>query len=218
VWLDGRDKAQGLRYARSTDCGATWSANVTIAAGTCECCWNSLARGEALHVMYRSKGPRDMSLASLTSSGWQKRGAVAAFNWEVKGCPETGGGLVVAPDGALHALSWTGATGKEGLYYAASHDAGARWSAPVRMGSPAAQHGDLAVSAEGVLGAVWDDDGTIRFAASKDGGRRWDAPASLAKAADAASHPRIVRTDKGFLLLWTERTREGKRELRTTIR
>jgi hypothetical protein len=217
VWLDGRDKAQGLRYARSTDGGATWSANTTIAAGTCECCWNTLAKGASLHVMYRGKGPRDMSLASSGAAGWEKRGAVVPFNWDVKGCPETGGGLVVAPDGSLHATVWTGASGKEGLYYAGSRDAGLRWSPPQRVGTRAAQHSDLAVSAQGALGLVWDDDGAIRFARSDDGGRNWSKPRQVAGAADAASHPRAVWTAGGFLLLWTERGKDGSRELRTTI-
>lgn len=218
VWLDGRDKAQGLRYARSADAGASWSANATIAAGTCECCWNSLARGESLHVLYRGKGPRDMSLASLTGGGWAQRGPVAAFQWEVKGCPETGGGLVVAPDGALHATAWTGLAGKEGLYYVRSSDAGLRWSPPQRVGSRAAQHSDLAVSPAGALGLVWDDDGTIRFARSDDGGRSWGKTLVVSGVADAASHPRVVGLAERFLLIWTERGATGARTLRTAIR
>lgn len=218
VWLDGRDKAQGLRHARSGDAGASWSANATVAAGTCECCWNSLARGDALHVLYRGKGPRDMSLASFIGGAWVQRGPVAAFRWDVKGCPETGGGLVVAPDGVLHATAWTGLPGKEGLYYARSNDAGLRWSAPQRVGSRAAQHSDLAVSPSGALGAVWDDDGSVRFARSEDGGRSWSRPLAVSGAADTASHPRLAWTAAGFLLLWTERNASGARELRTTIR
>jgi hypothetical protein len=217
VWLDGRDKAQGLRYARSVDFGASWSANATVAAGTCECCWNTLARGEALQVMYRGKGPRDMRLAVLSGKDWMQRGPVAAFNWEVKGCPETGGGLVAAPGGALHATVWTGLQGREGLYYASSADGGGRWSEPLRVGTPAAQHSDLARSDAGALGMAWDDDGRIRFARSADGGRSWTAPRDVARAADSASHPRLVGLPRGFLLLWTAKGPQGARELRTTI-
>jgi hypothetical protein len=217
VWLDGRDKAQGLRYALSTDGGASWGANATIAAGTCECCWNTLVRGTALQVMYRGKGPRDMRLAVLSGKDWMQRGAIASFQWDVKGCPETGGGLVAAPDGALHATVWTGLPGREGLYYASSRDGGGRWSAPLRVGTAAAQHSDLARTDSGVLGMAWDDDGRIRFARSTDGGRGWSALQEVARAADSASHPRLVGLPQGFLLLWTVKGAKGARELRTTI-
>lgn len=215
VWLDSRDKAQGLRYAHSVD-GVAWSANTTIAAGTCECCWNSLlSRGAETLVLYRAKGPRDMMLAAFDGAKWVRRAAVGKFDWQFKGCPETGGGLATSADGTLHALAWTGAEGRSGLYALRSVDAGAQWSRPVRLGRESAQHGDLAARGN-ALAAAWDDAGSVRVSASRDGGA-WTKPAQVSSEGRTATHPRVVAVAEGFLVLWTERAKDGPWELRSRI-
>lgn len=64
VWLDARDGKMGLRFSSSRDGGASWAANQSLDAETCECCWNTLATGwdDALLALYRDI-PRDMALA-----------------------------------------------------------------------------------------------------------------------------------------------------------
>lgn len=217
VWLDGRDKAQGLRYSRSTDSGASWSANTTVAAQTCECCWNTLAaNGDSLYVLYRGKGPRDMSVAMNDGKGWHKGGPVAAFGWDVKACPETGGGLAVTPDGQLHALAWTGQDGKEGLYYASLAKAGGAWSSPRRLGTSEAQHADLAANRETLL-AAWDETvagrGAVRVARLRKG--EWEAPVTVSSPGSDATHPRVVAAGNRFVVFWGERTDGGPRRLRS---
>ncbi|MES2564856.1 MAG: sialidase family protein, partial [Pseudomonadota bacterium] len=61
TWLDSRSGAQGVRYARSSDSGASWSPNSSVQSGSCECCWNTLlpARDRTLYLLFRGKGPRD---------------------------------------------------------------------------------------------------------------------------------------------------------------
>jgi hypothetical protein len=213
VWLDSRDKRQGLRHARSSDGGRTWQRNITIAPGTCECCWNSLVDDEhGVHVLYRGKIPRDMRLATLAAGKWTQRGPVGRFGWKINACPETGGALASGIS-ALHALVWTQRTGREGLHYLRSRDGGATWSAPRRMGTAAAQHSDLALRADGVLAGVWDEDGALYLASSTDDGKRWSAPRRLAAAGSEASHPRIVSTREGFLVVWTQAGKAGERIL-----
>jgi len=200
VWLDSRDKSQGLRHARSPDGGMRWLANATVAPGTCECCWNALLReGEGVHVLYRGKGPRDMQMATLAGDQWRKGGSVGAFGWEFKGCPETGGRLVAA-GGSMHALVWTGKEGRAGLYRLQHQDG--KWSQARRVGGDAAQHADLAVSGELLL-AAWDAAGGIFYEMSRDAGRTWSRPQRLATA--DATHPRVATTATGFLILWTQR-------------
>ena len=202
VWLDSRDKAQGLRYARSRDFGANWERNVTVAPGTCECCWNSLLESQGvLRVLYRGKGPRDMALAATRDGAtWEGRQRVGVFDWEFKGCPETGGGLAQTRDGALHALVWTGREERMGLHMLTARTEKG-WSAPIRV-SERGQHADLAESG-GVLAAAWDAAGAIEVVHSRDGGGSWSLPQQLA--AVDATHPRIVATASGFLVLWTQR-------------
>jgi hypothetical protein len=210
VWLDGRDKAQGLRYARSAD-GRSWSANETIAPKTCECCWNSLLEVQgALHVLYRAGHPRDMSLAVREKDVWRHKGAVAKFDWYVKGCPETGGALAATPDGTVHALSWTGKAEALGLYVSSQRVE--RWSPPRRLGSAAAQHGDLAANGS-TLFAAWDEDGAIHASRSRDAGANWEAPRRLSEGREAAN-PRVAPAGDGFLILWTESGADGRRVLR----
>jgi hypothetical protein len=102
----------------------------------------------------------------------------------------------------VHALVWTGLPGREGVYYAASPDAGNRWSAPRRMGSSDAQHAALAAQGN-TLAAVWDETrGTDRVVL-----------ASLSDPSDAA-YPHALATGGGFLVLWIETGRGGERVLR----
>ena len=213
VWLDSRDQRQGLRYARSVDGGRNWQRNVTVAAGTCECCWNALLdSANGMQVLYRGKTPRDMRLATRTGGKWIQRGAVGAFGWKINACPETGGALAGSRD-ALHALVWTQREDQEGLHYLRSRDGGATWSRPRRIGTAAAQHSDLARSAAGLLAAVWDEDGAIYLASSADEGARWSAPRRISAAAVDASHPRIAPTSQGFFVVWTQAGRARERIL-----
>lgn len=91
TWLDSRDGKQGLRYARSSDAGGTWSANATVMAQTCECCANTIAAGSGgiVGILYRGHDPRDMHLALSTDDGraWTSHRA-GSFDWKFPGCPQ----------------------------------------------------------------------------------------------------------------------------------
>lgn len=108
VWLDSRMDKQGLRHARSSDGGVSWSDNVTLDAKTCECCWNSLARAADgnLYALYRGLTPRDMLLTSShDGENWKQLGPVGKFDWKIDACPHNGGGLALWPGqtNTLHA-------------------------------------------------------------------------------------------------------------------
>jgi hypothetical protein len=223
VWLDDRDGSRGLRAARSTDGGRTWSANKTIDGETCECCWNRLAAGPdgVVRVLYRDRLPdRDMIVAASAAGGesWRRLGAAGDFDWVFDGCPHAGGGLAVSgvaskggEQGAvprLSALVWTGAEGKAGLWLVASADGGRSWSEPRRMGSDRARNADLA-AAGGRLVAAWDQDRRIHAAVSDDGGATWGDPEPLTEAGRTATHPLVVAAGDGALVLWTEAPEDG---------
>lgn len=212
TWLDSRDGKQGLRSAHSADGGKSWSPNQTVKAATCECCSNAIAAGPdgAVGILFRDGSPRDMHLALSKDGGsrWLAPVRVGAFDWEFNGCPHVGGGLTFSQS-AVHAVVWSGMPQRNGVHFLTSPDRGGTWSAPLRMGTPAASHPDIAADAGQHVAVVWDDRAVIWCAQSKDGGTSWSEPAPLSKSGATATHPRIVRTSAGFQSFWTETPADG---------
>lgn len=221
TWLDARAGSKGLLYTRSTDGGATWSPNAILKRDTCECCWNTIttAPGGEIYILFRDKNPRDMAIIGSRDGGksWQKPVRVGAFDWDFTGCPHVGGGLAAKADAkgrtCLCATVWTAKAGSAGAYALASTDNGATWSEPVRLGDNEASHPDIACAGAKIV-AAWDaftDGGTAIFA-SASSGAAWSGPKRLSEIGAVATHPRIVRTDKAFVVFWTEqRTGEPSR-------
>jgi hypothetical protein len=243
VWLDGRDQpvptttptkeekrdanapspGKGLRYARSTDGGLTWSANQTLVEKTCECCWNTLVVGQLgrIGVLYRQHSPRDMAVVWSGDSGrtWQRPVTVGTFDWNVNACPHVGGSLVF--DGACtsYATVWTargnGATGAF-LLTSTSADSRFAFSEPVQIGKDAASwHTDIAIiqkeEGSSPLAVTWDAyaaTGSAVFAmTSPDGGKTWSPPKQLSTKGVSATHPRVIRAgDDSFRAYWTAKS------------
>ncbi len=208
VWLDSRDGRQGLRHARSTDGGASWNANRTLQAGTCECCRNTLATGPdgTVAVLFRDHDPRDMKVISTENGEWREPLVAGDFGWKFDGCPHAGGGLAVTP-AAIHTLVWSGSEIHAGVHYARPGGTARR------LGGPTAIHPDLAATGEGVLLAVWQEQSeegvVLRYTLSDDEGAGWSDPRTLSDADPTATHPRVVAGEAGFLILWTEAPEEA---------
>jgi Neuraminidase (sialidase) len=217
VWLDTRGPGKGLRYSRSTDGGATWSANVTLDPATCECCWNTLALGPGgqLAVLYRQRSPRDMALITSNDGGstWGRPATVGEFNWAIDACPHVGGGLAYLSH-SLCAAVWTAKDAStHGAYVLNSPDGGRTWSQPEHLGDSGSWHADLASDGAAEVWAVWDaylDGGQAVFAArSGDGGKNWSSPQRLSEVGASATHPRVVWTPAGFRAFWTQHQEGG---------
>jgi len=218
VWLDSRDKNQGLRYARSTDGEKTWTPSTTLDAQTCECCWNSLLTTESgIYALYRDKSPRDMVLLNSPDGGksWHTMATVGTFNWQIDACPETGGALAMTPAKILHAMIWTGREDAVGLYHLVSADQGRKWAAPRRVGGEMARHADMAVAPSGVIVAAWDElirgEWMIMASVSSADGSSWSVPRRLSDSRSQATHPRVVTTRRGFRVFWTEQEKDQPR-------
>ena len=108
VWLDLRgNKRNKIAGAKSTDNGASWSANKIIYqspdSSVCECCKVSVAmNSDKVYVMFRNwlKGNRDLHIIASTDGG-QTFGAAQKLgngNWKLDGCPMDGGSLAVNDD------------------------------------------------------------------------------------------------------------------------
>ena len=225
VWIGGRaDESshdKGLRYARSTDGGLSWSANMTLDEQCCECCWNSIrtSPGGGVQVLYRNRGPRDMAFVASRDGGktWDEPVTVGAFGWGIEGCPHVGGGLAGAADAddrTLFATVWTAKGAPHlGVFALASPDGGRSWGKPVQLGGPQSNRPDVAFAA-GRAVAVWDesdeDGGNAAFAASStNGGATWAKATRLSEPGASATNPRVIRTGDTFRVFWTEQ-RPGK--------
>lgn len=111
VWLDLRgNKRNKLVGAHSTNGGKSWSPNQLIYEspdGTvCECCQLSeVSQGQTVAIMFRNfvDGARDMYLLKSQDGGqtFGKAQKIGEGTWPLKACPMDGGGLFMAPDGAI---------------------------------------------------------------------------------------------------------------------
>ncbi|ACD84295.1 sialidase family protein [Candidatus Methylacidiphilum infernorum] len=213
VWLDERDGRVGLRAAFSDDGGKRWSANRTIDPETCTCCPNTILNvGSTLFVLYRMAHPRDTGLAVSfdRGEGWRRVGPLGDFHWEFLGCPHWGAGMAALSSGQkviLCAAVQTGKPERSGLYFLKSTDLGWNWSAPLVLAGPRGRFVDLAAAGQ-TLCAAWEDSGPsssrVVASLSVDGGNSWSPPKAVSKDGTWATHPRVVGTEDGFLLLWTE--------------
>lgn len=229
VWLDDRDENgyQGLRYARTSDAGQHWELAQTIDESSCSCCWNRLLLGpdEQVNVLYRDMEPRDMALAQSGDAGqtWRHVATVGQFNWVFDGCPHNGGALASTDAQNLHALVWTGAENRSGLYYLRSKDNGENWTPPQAMGAESlAFHSDIAAVQDGArLMAIWDARGaagsSVMISESVDQGEHWSAVKQISTPGSSAEFPRIVATPSGFLALWFEQKPGGSKQWMSAI-
>ncbi len=217
VWLADPEENgyQGLHYARSVDVGRHWQASKTLDDSSCSCCWNTLkvtSIGE-LNVLYRDMEPRDMALMQSKDQGytWAKHSSVGKFDWQFDGCPHIGGGLAFNQADSnveFDSIVWTGEEKQQGLYHLHSSDNGLTWSKPFKLGKNPT-HSDIAVSAEHILTAVWDEresEGSSIFTAqSSDNGKSWTLPVRLSQEGNSATHPRALATLAGVIVMWTEK-------------
>jgi hypothetical protein len=222
VWIDDRAGDPGLYAAVSDDGGRSWSPSRVVDRSTCSCCWNRLAllEGDAVAVAYRDAVPRDAAVAISRDAGksWTRSGAPGGFDWRIEACPMTGGAVARTPiekgEGGerVHALVWTGAEERAGLYLSRSDDGGRSWGTALPVAGGDGHRGDLAAR-DGILAAAWDgptpDGPQIAAALSADGGRTWSEPRMLSAAGARGAQPLVVRTAEAFRVFWIEERSGG---------
>ena len=146
VWIDTRPQpgsenkeTYSVYLARSTDQGVTFGKNIRVAKDICPCCRPTLAfgpRGEVL-VFWRHiyPGPiHDMTVSTTTDGGntFSHPERVAADNWKIDGCPDSG--PAAARSGNRVYVAWlTEASPKiSGVRLSWSDDAGKSWAPAVK--------------------------------------------------------------------------------------
>jgi hypothetical protein len=114
TWLDLRNNKSELFSSRSTDGGATWTANELVyrspSGSVCECCHPSAAfdpQGR-LYVMWRNslEGARDMYVLASEDGGktFGEAQKLGQGTWPLKACPMDGG--MIAVGGKEPATVW----------------------------------------------------------------------------------------------------------------
>ena len=222
VWLDGRatgggghEGHRGSMQLGNSRIGADGgiASSVMIDDRICDCCQTSAAMTSAGPVVvYRDRSPeeiRDIAILRRVNGAWTQPAHVHADEWKIEGCPVNGPSIVA--DGRNVAVAWfTGARDTARVNVAFSQDAGATFSAPVRVddGNPAGRV-DVEFDGRGRALVTWLERTTaegaeVRIRAIAPDGRASPAIVIATSAgARASGFPRMARTGDSLVLAWT---------------
>ena len=154
AWLDGPSKknakgemekdssrVSGVRYTQSLDGGITFDTTKILDADPCPCCnVQTAADGKGnVYVSWRKvfgsglTQVRDMVVAASTDGGKTFSDPVKINDdkFQFDGCVHVGAPMTIDSTGTLHIAWYTGATGRQGMYYATSTDNGQSFSKPL---------------------------------------------------------------------------------------
>jgi hypothetical protein len=164
-------------------------------------------------VVYRDRSPdevRDIAILRRVDGKWTQPALVHADDWHIEGCPVNGPSVVA--NGEQVAVAWfTGARDTARVNVAFSSDAGATFSAPVRVddGNPAGRV-DVEFDANGRALVTWlervgDERAEVRLRSVSPDGASSDAIVVASSAAARSSgFPRMVRSGDELVFAWTQ--------------
>jgi hypothetical protein len=221
AWIDKRDqvaagKAGGYRgaavyFAVSDDAGATFRGDFKAADHCCECCRLALqpdAEGGVVALWRHVFAPnvRDHALVLLRPDGTAGPLRRVTFDdWRIDVCPHHGPALGLGADGVRHAVWFSGAPGKAGVFLGRLGENGVEQVQAV--GGLTAEHADAAAAGSRVLVAWKEFDGErtrLRARLSADGGRTW-MDRELGATEGPSDHPRVLTSPQGLHVLWNSR-------------
>ena len=222
AWIDKRDgvaagkaklpyRGAAVYFAVSDDRGASFRGDYKLADHVCECCRIALAAradGSLLALWRHVFAPniRDHALAAMYPDG--RVGAVqrATFDdWRVDACPHHGPSLAQDGKDRLHAVWFTQAPGRAGVFYGRLRADGV--DSQRRVGGDTAEHADLALIGERIAVAWKEFDGErsqLRAMVSEDGGDNWREH-RLAATGGASDQPHLLVWNGRFYVFWNTR-------------
>ncbi|HXV85745.1 MAG TPA: sialidase family protein, partial [Gemmatimonadales bacterium] len=231
IWLDGRamggDQHSGgapPAGGHATPRGAMTIRFTTVALDgtlgddvllddrTCECCQTALARtSNGLVAAYRDRSEaeiRNIAITRLVDGRWTQPVPVADDKWHYPGCPVNGPQLSAAGDTV--AIAWFTAPDQQPKTYAAfSTDAGATWTAPIRVddGKPMGRV-DIELLADGSALVSWleaTESAEVRARrVRRDGQVDPSWLVAQTSEARASGFPRMARAGNEIVFAWTE--------------
>ena len=247
VWLDGRAMKSGGDHSEHAGGGAMsvrfaqfdkafkQIAESAVDARVCECCPTAAAvTAEGVIAAYRDRSDaevRDNYVARLVNGKWLAPQPVFNDHWTIAACPVNGPAL--AASGKNVAMAWFTVKQDQGqAYLAFSQDAGATFSAPIRVDDGGSLgRVDVELLPDGAALATWIEFAPLREDAS--GGkpdpraqfraRRIDrqgtrsAPVTVAGIAGsrASGYPRTAIANGEVVFAWTESIDGGGLHVRT---
>lgn len=222
VWLDGRKYVAGEGGGAPTEemmlMSATLASDGTLGPERpldpriCDCCQTSMAvTADGPVVVYRDRTEdeiRDIYVVRQVNGAWTEPKPVHADGWKIPACPVNGPS--VSADGRRVAVAWfTGARDTARVRVAFSDDAGATFSAPVRVdGGGAAGRVDVELVEGGAL-VSWiertgGDTAEVRVRHVAQGGALGEPRAIATSSAERASgFPRMARAGSDVVFAWT---------------
>ncbi len=221
AWIDKRDGAMAaatnappyrgaaVYFAVSDDRGATFRGDFRAAEHSCECCRIALVPNSdgTVTAMWRhifAPNIRDHAIAILHADGSVTGMRRATFDdWHIDACPHHGPGIAEDAGGHLHAVWFTAAPERQGVFYGRLREDGV--DGLRRIGGETAEHPDIAAAGRRVAVAWKEFDGErtrLRGMVSDDAGTTWHKPKDLAATSGASDHPRVLSQHGQFYVFW----------------
>lgn len=221
VWLDGRKFSKEGHNASNEMMLVSTTVSPSGVRGpeqrlderTCDCCQNAAAvTNNGPVIAYRDRSPdeiRDIYVTRRVQGKWTKGIPVHNDNWKIAACPVNGPSL--AANGQKVVIAWfTAAHDSARVNVAFSDDAGARFTAPVRVdgGAPAGRV-DVALLPGGDALVTWvervgGDTAAVRARRIRRDGRAGPSTTvTSSSTARASGFPRMAVTGSNVIFAWT---------------
>jgi hypothetical protein len=212
----GQKKLGGsIAYSNSLDGGRTFQSERIANEDSCECCriGVSLDQKNQPVIIYRAifpGGVRDHASQIISSNGPDKIRRIANDGWKTDACPHHGPAIAVSSQGTIHTAWFTQGANRAGVFYANSHNEGASYSEPMRLGKVDASTSRPYLLALGKnVWLVWKEfdghDTVVVMKQSGDDGKTWSKETILSKTADYSDHPLLISQGNQVFLSWLTR-------------
>jgi len=212
----GQKKLGGsIAYSNSLDGGRTFQAERIANEDACECCriGVSLSQKNQPVIIYRAifpGGVRDHASQIISSSGPDKIRRIANDGWKTDACPHHGPAIAVSSQGTIHTAWFTQGANRAGVFYANSHNEGASYSEPMRLGKVDASTSRPYLLALGKnIWLVWKEfdghDTVVVMKQSGDDGKSWSKDMIISQTADYSDHPLLIAQGNQVFLSWLTR-------------
>jgi hypothetical protein len=219
VWFDNRDLNEEIYYKLSTDGGTVWSADTRLTINSSASRYPSIAvSGQTVHVVWYEARDGNWEI-------YYKRSTNGGLNWGpdtrlTNNSAYSGDPSITVSGQVVHVVWQDNRDGNDELYYKRSSDAGATWSADIRIVNDPNQTSPASLASEGsFIYAAWNDfrDGNweIYCKRSTDGGLSWGTDTRLTNDAGISGYPSVSVSNALVFVVWHD-SRDGNFEIYCT--
>jgi hypothetical protein len=209
VWSDSRDGNDEIYYARSTDGGTTWGANIRLTnnAGNSTNPYVAVS-GNTVHVVWHDDRDGNPEI-------YYKRSTDGGTTWgadtRLTDCLGNSYTPSIAVSGNIVHVAWHDSRdGNEEIYYKRSTDGGTTWGTDTRLTNAARNSALVSISVSGNnVHVAWQDERVagnweIYYNHSTDGGNTWVGEARLTNTPGASMYPSIAVSGNNVHVVWQD--------------